>query len=130
MVYKFKKSWDDGAFAIKMTQIGFMEKLAALVPRPKVHLTRYHGCLALHYKFRKQIIPQKKPIPEKITFANIDKKIRKSYEMRMLAYKAYLKVLKDVTPEKIPSVQKIFMQSEKIAQEATKDTMVLLKTAR
>ena len=64
MVYKFKKPWDDGTGAIKMTQMEFMEKLAALVPRPKVHLTRYHGCLAPHYKFRKQIIPQKKPTPE------------------------------------------------------------------
>jgi len=42
-----------------------MEKLAALVPRPRVHLTRFHGILAPHYKFRKQIIPQKtEPSPQ------------------------------------------------------------------
>ncbi|MBK7963275.1 MAG: hypothetical protein IPK04_20070 [Bdellovibrionales bacterium] len=34
-----------------------MERLAALIPRPKIHLTRYHGVLAPHYKFRKQIVP-------------------------------------------------------------------------
>jgi hypothetical protein len=36
-----------------------MEKLAALVPRPRVHLTRFHGVLGPHYKYRKQIVPKK-----------------------------------------------------------------------
>lgn len=36
-----------------------MEKLAALVPRPRVNLTVYHGVLAPHYKFRSQIVPGK-----------------------------------------------------------------------
>ncbi len=30
----------------------------ALVPRPRVHLTRYHGVLGPHYKYRKQIVPK------------------------------------------------------------------------
>ena len=38
-----------------------MERLAALVPRPRIHLTRYHGVLGPHYKYRKNIIPKKKP---------------------------------------------------------------------
>ena len=33
-----------------------MERLVALVPRPRVHLTRFHGVLAPHYKHRKQIV--------------------------------------------------------------------------
>ncbi len=45
VVYKFKKPWDDGTTAIKMTQLEFVEKLVALVPRPRVHLTRFHGVL-------------------------------------------------------------------------------------
>lgn len=35
-----------------------MERLVALVPRPRVHLTRYHGVPAPHYKYRKQIVPK------------------------------------------------------------------------
>ncbi|MBK7962756.1 MAG: transposase [Bdellovibrionales bacterium] len=42
-----------------------MERLAALIPRPKIHLTRYHGVLAPHYKFRKQIVKQVVPIGSK-----------------------------------------------------------------
>lgn len=33
-----------------------MERLVAPVLRPRVHLTRYHGVLGPHYKYRKQII--------------------------------------------------------------------------
>ncbi len=54
MVYKLKKPWDDGTTAIKLTQIELMERLVALVPRPRVNLTRYHGVLAPNYKYRKQ----------------------------------------------------------------------------
>jgi hypothetical protein len=59
VIYKFKKPWDDGTTAIKMTPMELMEKLAALVPRPRVHLTRFHGVLGPHYNYRKQIVPQK-----------------------------------------------------------------------
>ena len=38
-----------------------MERLVALTPRPRVHLTRYHGVLAPHYKYRKDVVPKKKP---------------------------------------------------------------------
>jgi hypothetical protein len=61
VIYKFKKPWSDGTIAIKLTQMEMIERLAALVPRPRVHLTRFHGVLGPHYKFRKQIVPQKKP---------------------------------------------------------------------
>jgi Putative transposase len=60
VVYKFKKPWSDGTTAIKMTQLEMMERLAALVPRPRVHLTRFHGVLGPHYKYRKLIVPKKK----------------------------------------------------------------------
>ena len=59
VVYRFKKPWDDGTTAIKLTPLEFMEKLAALVPRPRVHLTRFHGVLGPHYKYRKLIVPAK-----------------------------------------------------------------------
>jgi len=60
VIYKFKKPWSDGTSAIKLTQLEMMERLAALVPRPRVHLTRFHGVLGPHYKYRKLIVPKKK----------------------------------------------------------------------
>ena len=58
VIYKFKKPWDDGTTALKLTPMELMERLVALVPRPRVHLTRYHGVLGPHYKYRKQIVPK------------------------------------------------------------------------
>ena len=58
VVYRFKKPWSDGTTAVKMTPFEFIEKLIALIPRPKVHLTRFYGVLASHYKFRKDIVPK------------------------------------------------------------------------
>ncbi len=39
-----------------------MQRLAALVPRPKLHLIRFHGVLAPNAKLRAQVVP--KPSPE------------------------------------------------------------------
>ncbi|MGH8773510.1 MAG: transposase, partial [Burkholderiales bacterium] len=35
----------------------FMQRLAALVPRPRLHLIRFHGVLAPNAKVRPAIIP-------------------------------------------------------------------------
>ena len=61
VIYMFKKPWSDGTKLIKLTPMELMERLAALVPRPRIHLTRYHGVLGPHYKYRKNIVPKKKP---------------------------------------------------------------------
>ena len=53
-----------------------MEKLAALVPRPRVHLTRFHGVLGPHYKYRKQIVPQK-PVAPTLTLAQAQSEVDK-----------------------------------------------------
>lgn len=70
VIYKFKKPWDDGTTALKMTQMELMEKLAALTPRPRVHLTRFHGVLGPHYKYRKQIVPKKKEDPNLVAISS------------------------------------------------------------
>ena len=36
----------------------FMQRLAALVPRPKLHLIRFHGVLAPNAKLRAMVVPQ------------------------------------------------------------------------
>jgi len=40
-----------------MEPVEFMERLAALVPRPHLHLIRFHGVLAPNAKLRRQIVP-------------------------------------------------------------------------
>ena len=40
-----------------MSPLQFMQPLAALVPRPRLHLIRFHGVLAPHAKLRAAIVP-------------------------------------------------------------------------
>ncbi len=42
---------------IVMEPLEFMEHLAALVPRPRLHLIRFHGVLAPNAKLRSKIVP-------------------------------------------------------------------------
>ena len=49
--------WSDGTMGIRLSPLELLEKLAALVPLPHVHLVRYGGCLAPHSHLRGAILP-------------------------------------------------------------------------
>ena len=57
LIYTFNRPWSDGTTGIKLSPLELLEKLAAIVPLPRVHLVRYAGCLAPHSKLRDAIIP-------------------------------------------------------------------------
>jgi len=44
--YALKKRWRDGTTAVVMTKAVLMERLCALVPKPRKHLVTYRGVLA------------------------------------------------------------------------------------
>ena len=58
MVLKLKTPWHDGTTHLVMSPLEFMQRLAALVPRPRLHLIRFHGVLAPNAKMRAQVVPQ------------------------------------------------------------------------
>jgi Putative transposase len=45
------------SFCLTFRPLEFMQRLAALVPRPRLHLIRFHGVLAPNAKLRGKIIP-------------------------------------------------------------------------
>jgi hypothetical protein len=57
VVLQIKSPWRDGTTHIVMSPLEFMQRLAALVPRPRLNLIRFHGVLAPHAKLRAQIVP-------------------------------------------------------------------------
>ena len=57
VVLQLKSAWRDGTTHIKMSALEFMQRLAALVPRPRLHLTRFHGVLAPNARLRAAIVP-------------------------------------------------------------------------
>ena len=54
---QLKSPYKDGTTHVVMSPMEFMERLAALVPRPRLHLIRFHGVLAPNAKLRSKIIP-------------------------------------------------------------------------
>jgi hypothetical protein len=57
LVYTFTHPWSNGTTGIRLSPLELLEKLAALVPLPHVHLVRYGGCLAPHSHLRGTIRP-------------------------------------------------------------------------
>ena len=57
VVLQLKSPYKDGTTHIVMSPLEFMERLAALVPRPRLHLIRFHGVLAPNAKVRSKIVP-------------------------------------------------------------------------
>jgi len=58
VVLKLKTPWRDGTTHLVMLPLEFMQRLAALVPRPRQHLIRFHGVLAPNGKLRALVVPQ------------------------------------------------------------------------
>src|SRR5213592_2103865 len=58
LVYRLKRPWSDGTTDLVFEPQDFIAKLAALVPAPRVHLTRFHGILAPAAKWRPLIVPK------------------------------------------------------------------------
>ncbi len=57
VVLQLKSAWRDGTTHIKMSPLEFMQHLAALVPRPRLQLIRFHGVLAPNARLRAAIVP-------------------------------------------------------------------------
>ena len=55
--YRLKTAYRDGTTDIVLEPLDFIARLAALVPPPRVHPTRYHGVFAPHAALRAAIAP-------------------------------------------------------------------------
>ena len=79
VVYKLKTAYRNGTTHIVLDPLDFLSRLTSLVPRPRVHLIRFHGVFAPHCKYRSLIIPQSVLIDK--TSPEEQKKAKKSYTM-------------------------------------------------
>ena len=57
VIYELKHPFRDGTTHILFTPQDFLARLAALVPRPRANLTRYHGVFAPNSPFRRAVVP-------------------------------------------------------------------------
>jgi hypothetical protein len=57
VVLQLKRPYRDATTHIVMSPLEFMQRLAALVARPRLHLIHLHGVLASHARLRAAIVP-------------------------------------------------------------------------
>ena len=60
VVYTLKTPYRDGTTQVAFDSVDFIARLAALVPKPRVNLTRYHGVLAPNHRWRGLVTPAKR----------------------------------------------------------------------
>ncbi|MBW9269274.1 MAG: IS91 family transposase [Candidatus Thiodiazotropha sp. (ex. Lucinisca nassula)] len=58
--YQLKTPYSDGTTHVIFEPLDFIAKLAALVPKPRVNLTRFHGVFAPNSKYRVDVTPAKR----------------------------------------------------------------------
>jgi len=75
-VLQLKSPYKDATTHIVMEPLEFMERLATLVPRPRLHLIRFHGVLAPNAKLRSKSVPAPAPpAPARISWARLLKRV-------------------------------------------------------
>ena len=60
VVLELKRAFTDGTTHVLFEPEDFIARLAALVPRPRAHLVRYHGLFAPHARERAAIVSRPK----------------------------------------------------------------------
>jgi hypothetical protein len=59
VVYQYKQPFRDGSTHVVLEPLDFIARLAALVPRPRLNLTRFHGVFAPNFRHRARIVPRR-----------------------------------------------------------------------
>jgi len=54
---KLKTRWADGTTHLRLSPQQLLERLAALIPRPRTNQLLYHGVFAANAKWRARIVP-------------------------------------------------------------------------
>jgi hypothetical protein len=60
VAYTLKTPYRDGTTQVAFDPVDFIARLASLVPKPRINLTRYHGVLAPNHRWRGEVTPAKR----------------------------------------------------------------------
>jgi hypothetical protein len=99
VVLQLKSAFKDGTTPIVRAPLQFMQRLAARVPRPPLHLIRFHGVLAPNAKWRREIIST---LPEPATKPANDHAQAQGSPARM-SWARLLKRVFDIDIERCPN---------------------------
>jgi hypothetical protein len=98
VLYRLKRTWSDGSKAVVMEPATLLERLCALVPRPRHHLVTYHGVLAPAAALRKQVVaqvpkpkPRLQPVCTENAIADAARRARRRYLWAELMQRVFAK---------------------------------------
>jgi len=81
--YQLKTPYRDGTTHVIFEPLNFIAKLAALIPKPRVNLTRYYGVFAPNNKWRAQVTPVKRGKTKKLPEEKCSEKLLAEYHIAM-----------------------------------------------
>ena len=79
-VYKLKTAYRNGITPIILDPLDFLSRLTSLIPRPGIHLIRFHGVFAPNFKYRSLITPSSSPKDQETSHTEPNK-LKKSYSI-------------------------------------------------
>ena len=62
VVVQLRHAWADGTTSLVFEPTAFLERLAVLVPRPRINLVLYHGVLAPRAAWRADVVRRQTPV--------------------------------------------------------------------
>ena len=62
VVLQLRHPWADGTTSLAFEPTAFLERLAVLVPRPRINLVLYHGVLAPRAAWRAEVVRRQAPV--------------------------------------------------------------------
>ena len=68
--YELKTPWRNGTTHVLFEPLDFISRLVALIPKPRVNLTRFHGVFAPNSRYRAMVTPAKRGRGKKTKAAN------------------------------------------------------------
>jgi len=68
--YELKTPWRNGTTHVIFEPLDFISRLVALIPKPRVNLTRFHGVFAPNSRYRAMVTPAKRGRGKKTKVAN------------------------------------------------------------
>ncbi len=84
VIVALKTPYDDGTSHVVLNPMEFMGRLAALVPKPRVNLTRFHGVFSPRSKLRAHAVPGKPEAEsEQVSPSAIDKAYAMTWAQRL-----------------------------------------------
>ena len=72
VILALKTPYDDGTSHIVLSPMEFIGRLTALVPKPRVNLTRFHGVFSPRSRLREHVVPGK-PVDGPLQHAQVSK---------------------------------------------------------